>query len=360
MTLTDRGDLRREDKPLKRILGVTIVVILLVILIGAGIIYSWTFTPQGRLDLEAAVVLRFMPFSEELSVEQERESFRRATRLLPGSPVPIARVDDMHFMGPDATIPIRVYWPETDRDLPILLYFHGGGFRFGDLDTHDGICRSLAEKAGTLVVSVDYRLAPEHPFPAAVDDCFAALEWVHANAGSINGDKSRIAVAGDSAGGNLAATTALKSRDLGGPEILFQLLIYPRTNMATNDTRSWRNLGEDYIPTQKMAARSVSLYLPEPTDRQNPYASPLLAEDHSNLPPLLLITAEFDPLRDEGEAYARKLAAAGVSSRIQQFDGVIHGFLSIPIIRKSEMALTEAATALRQAFKRCLEEVDRS
>ena len=338
---------------MKRILVISGICILALILIAAGVVYSWTITPHGQLDLEVAVLLKLMPAPPTpgtISVAEERERMRKLVESFSENPLPLERVENRSIPGSAGEIPVRMYWPTADPNLPILLYFHGGGFRVGDLDTHDGICRALAKSAGVLVVSVDYRLAPEHPWPAAVNDCYAALEWVSKHAGEIGGDRDRIAVGGDSAGGNLSAVTALKARDLNGPAMAFQLLIYPSTNLASMDTDSWNTLGDGYFLTREGVNFMRGEYVPDLTDRKRPDVSPLFAKDHSGLPPALVITAEFDPLKDEGEAYAKKLAAAGVPVRHLRYDGVIHGFFGIPIFRKGRASLADAAEALREAF----------
>lgn len=265
-------------------------------------------------------------------------------------PLPLERVEERRIAGPGGEIPLRIYWPSLQHGLPVLVYFHGGGFRVGDLETHDGICRALSKKAEVLVVAVDYRLAPEHPYPAAVDDCYAAVEWVSSNAPEIGADPKRLAVGGDSAGGNLAAVTTLRARNLEGPEIVFALLVYPVTDMSSFDTASWRSFGSDYFPTQEMIVYMRHEYVASSADRANPEVSPLLAADHSGLPPTLVITAGFDPLRDEGEAYADKLGAAGVAARKMRYEGVIHGFFGIPFFRKGRRALDDAADALKEAL----------
>ena len=210
----------------------------------------------------------------------------------------------------------------------------------------------MAARSGAIVVSVGYRLAPEHVYPAALEDSYAALKWVHAHAADIGGDATRLAVGGDRAGGNLAASAALKARDLAGPPIVFQLLIYPVLNLAEMETESHTLFAEGYIIGGAAHEFTRDAYTPNPTDRRSPYASPLLAEDLTDLPPALVITAAFDPLRDEGEMYARKLADAGVQARAARFEGVPHAFLYAPVAmsRKSDGALDEASAALRGAF----------
>ncbi len=329
------------------------VVLLLAAVIGAGVVYSWTFTPHGRLDLLFAVGLRLAapPPPGTTPVEEERAAMREVL-LWWGDPKPLPRVEDRRIPGPDSEIPIRVYSPSRADRQPILVFYHGGGFRLGDLDSYDAICRDLAARSGAIIVSVGYRLAPEHVYPAAVDDSYAALEWVHAHAADIGGDATRLAVGGDSAGGNLAAAVSLKARDLAGPPLVFQLLIYPALNFAEMETESHKLFAEGYIIGGAAHEFTRDAYVPNPADRRHPYASPLLANDLTDLPPALVITAEFDPLRDEGEMYAQKLADAGVQARATRYEGVPHAFLyaGAAISRKADGALDEAAAALRGAF----------
>ena len=306
-------------------------VLLLLAAVGAGVVYSWTFTPHGRLDLLFAVGLRLAgPLPGTVSVEEERAALREILRQWPGGPKPLPRVEDRAIPGPAGEIPIRIYWPSVGDQQPILVFYHGGGFRLGDVDTYDSICRELADRAGVIVVSVGYRLAPEAVYPAAVDDSYAALEWVHAHAADISGDASRIAVGGDSAGGNLAAVVSLKARDRGGPPVVFQLLVYPVLNLVDMETGSHKLFAEGYLIGGAAAEFTRDAYLPNPADRRSLYASPLLADDLEDLRPALVITAGFDPLRDEGEAYAQKLADAGVQARASRYEGVPHAFLIRP------------------------------
>ena len=229
--------------------------------------------------------------------------------------------------------------------------FHGGGWVIGDLDTADRQSREVCRGTGALVVSVDYRLAPEHRFPAAAEDCYAATRWAAEHASDHEGDATRLAVAGDSAGGNLAAVVAQMARDRGGPRLVFQLLVYPVTDGVDNDWPSYRDNGDGYLLTTAAMGWFWNHYAPSAADRRNPYASPLKAESLAGLPPALVMTAEFDPLRDEGEAYARALATAGVDAELVRYDGFIHGFFShtgtIPATRK---AMEKACNALSAAF----------
>lgn len=266
-------------------------------------------------------------------------------------PEPVARVVNQTISGPDGDIPVRIYWPEGDGPFPGVAFFHGGGWVICDLDTHDAVCRMLTNKTGAVVMSVDYRLAPEAKFPAASDDCYAATVWMAENAESLNVDASRIAVAGDSAGGNLAAVVALMARDQGGPDLVFQAMVYPVTDYSF-DTPSYQENGDkEFVLGTDSMKYFWGHYLANEEDGSHPYASPLQAEDLGNLPPALVITAEFDPLRDEGEAYGRALQEAGVPTQITRYDGVFHGFFSMAaMLDKAKAANSEAAEALRKAF----------
>lgn len=340
---------------MRRFFAIAGISILIVVLICAGIVYSWTFTPHGRLDVEIALMLKLMPKMPppgSVPAERLREGLRNTVRRFPGRPVPILHVEDRSIPGPLGTIPLRVYRPSDEASLPIVVYYHGGGFMMGDLDIYDSLCRKISSRSRAIVVSVAYRLAPEHRFPAAVDDAYAALVWVAQNSAEIFGDPSRIAVAGDSAGATLAAVMALKSRDLNGPKLLFQVLFYPCTNVADLGTRSMKEFGEGFFWTRAQIEFNLNQYVPVAADRCLPNASPLLASDHRGLPAALIITAGFDPFRDSGEAYAQKLTDAGVPTRLSRYEGVIHGFLSLPFVRKADRAIDESAAALREAFSR--------
>ena len=245
----------------------------------------------------------------------------------------------------------RIYTPAGDGPFPIVMMFHGGGWVIGDLVTADAQSREVCAGVGAIVVSVDYRLAPEHVFPAAADDCYAATAWVAENGATLNGDPSRLAVAGDSAGGNLAAVVSQMARDKGGPAIAFQLLVYPVTDGANFDTVSYRDNADGYMLTTESMHWFWNHYAPAEADRMNPYASPLLAESLESLPPAFVMTAEFDPLRDEGEAYAEKMSAAGNVVMCKRYDGLIHGFfgqsLAVPAARGP---MDEAIAALKNAL----------
>lgn len=260
-----------------------------------------------------------------------------------------ARTEDLVIPGPGGDIPVRVYRPESRSSLPVIVFFHGGGFVGGNIETHDGVCHGLSVGVPAVVVSVDYRLAPEAPFPAAVEDCEAVVRWVSDHAEELGAVGSRLALAGDSAGGNLAAVVARRARDMGGPSISFQLLIYPCTD-ATCSKPSHVENGEGYLLTAEFMHWFYGHYLAG-TDPRDPDLSPLLVDDLRGLPPALIITAEFDPLRDEGEAYAVRLVEAGVSATSTRYDGMIHAFFGMSgTVDAADRAMAEAVLALREVL----------
>jgi acetyl esterase/lipase len=265
-----------------------------------------------------------------------------------GPPEPMAKVENRRIPGPAGEIPVRIFAPEGRAPMPILVYFHGGGWVIGTLETHDAVCRHLAKRAGAVVVSVDYRLAPEHKFPAGPEDCYAATCWAAEHAAEIGGDARRIVVGGDSAGGNLAAVVSLMARDRGKPAIALQLLIYPVTDHRY-DTLSYRDNADGYLLTKQAMVWFWNHYLAAERDGENPYASPLRAGDLKGLPPAMVVTAEFDPLRDEGEAYAARLREAGVPVKHRRYDGIIHGFFMMTgFFPEAVEAVGEAAAEIRR------------
>jgi len=271
-----------------------------------------------------------------------------ARPLPPGAPV--AAVEDRTIPGPAGEIPVRIYTPAGEAPFPVLVWLHGGGWVLGTLDGSDHVCRELTNAASCVVVSVDYRLAPEHLFPAAPDDCEAAYNWVVANAASFGGDPARVAVGGDSAGGNLAAVVSLRAKEHGSPLPVLQLLVYPVTD-HNFDRPSYRANAEGYLLTRVAMQWFWDYYVPDPGQRSHPHASPLYASDLSGLPPALILTAEFDPLCDEGAAYGELLRQAGVPVTVTHYDGMIHGFFGqFPVIDKGRDAVRESAEALTDAF----------
>jgi len=276
-----------------------------------------------------------------------RQGFETTAAAWAATSAELARIDDLEVPGPSGSIPIRVYVPNGDAPLPVVVFFHGGGFFVGSIETHDAVCRELAARAGWIVVSVEYRLAPEHPFPAAIDDCFAVLQWCASEAKSFGGDPTRLAVAGDSAGGNLAAAAALRARDEGGPPLALQALVYPTTDAAC-DTESMARNGSGYFLTADAMLMSWGLYAPDADARANPYACPMRAADVAGVAPAVVITAEYDPLVDEGEAYAKRLADAGVAVELTRYDGMIHGFVQmLALTPRASEAIDQVAAALR-------------
>jgi acetyl esterase len=300
------------------------------------------------LHQQAALLIQVMdsldaPPMEEMTPEAARAG-RAAQPVVP--PEPIHEVRDIDAGG----VPARLYRPNDRTDLGLLVYFHGGGWVICDLDTHDGVCRSLANRSGHAVLSIDYRLAPEHPFPAALEDCTNATRWAHANAAALGCRADRVAVGGDSAGGNLAAVVA----QLGVVPLVYQLLIYPVTDL-TRDQPSYEENATGYFLTKNTMGWFIDHYLSGGGSPVDPRVSPLFAADHviAATPPALVITAEYDPLRDEGNAYARKLAEAGVPTSHVQYNGMIHAFFSLgDFLDDGRSAQALAGSALASAFNR--------
>ena len=264
---------------------------------------------------------------------------------------PVAAVEDLDIPGPTDDLRVRVYTPGGEGPYPIVVFFHGGGWVLGDLETHDPMCRALCSGADSVVVSVGYRLAPEHRFPAATDDALAATRWVATHAAEISGDALRIALAGDSAGGNLAAVTTLRIRDEGGPALRGQLLIYPGLGYPWPPTPSYIENAEGYGMTRESATWFWDQYLGGRTYATNPLAAPLLAPDLRGLPSALVITAQYDVLRDEGERYVKRLRAAGVPARFSRYEGVNHRFAEmLGILDQAEQVHDEMYAWLRQTL----------
>ena len=263
----------------------------------------------------------------------------------------VKKVENLKIPSGDATIRVRIFTPAGNGPFPILVYSHGGGWTKGNVYTHGKVCRYLANKVGCIVVSVDYRKASKYKFPIPVEDAYASLQWTVNHAAQLDGDPSRVAVGGDSAGGNISAAVCLMAKERGGPKIIFQLLAYPATDLSSIDTESYRKSSREYDLTKADVEKFRDQYLRATEDRTNPYASPLLAKDLSKLPPALIITGEYDVLRDEGEAYVKRLQQAGVLARSFRCPGIGHGAAYWAV--DSELlqnALDEAVSALSQAF----------
>ena len=268
-------------------------------------------------------------------------------------PEPVGDVAEARLDGPAGHVPVRIYYPDADGPHPVHVYFHGGGWVVGSVDSHDATARAITNGVGCAVVSVDYRLAPEHPVPAAVEDCMAAVDWVAEFGDSIDLDADRLSVGGDSAGGNLAAAVSLLARDRGGPAIAHQSLVYPAlAPPGLVDYESYDENAEGYLLELRSMEWYYDQYTPHETDRRNEYAFPILARDLADLPPATVVTAEFDPLRDEGIEYAERLSAAGVPVEHAHFDGMIHGFVSLADeLDRGRDGIDAVVSGLREAFE---------
>ena len=304
--------------------------------------------PQARAYLDAGAVLG-LKAPRDSTPEEARAGALKRRHHFGAPPIPVAKVTDLTVPSPDGDIPIQVYAPDAAGPLPILVYYHGGGWVSGCIETHENACRALANQTPCVVVSVEYRRAPETKFPGPLEDCYAATTWVAEHGAELGGDPTRLAVGGDSAGGNLAAAVALLARERGGPKIGFQLLIYPVTD-CNFETASYKDAAEGYGLTQDSMRYFWEMYLASEADAANPLASVLRA-DLAGLPPAHVITAEYDPLRDEDDAYAEKLKAAGVTVEHVTYPGQIHGFFNVGTMMKTgEVAVERAARAMAAAL----------
>jgi acetyl esterase len=287
------------------------------------------------------------PALTDLSPAEARAVYRLMRPV--NTEIAVGGIVDRQVPGPGGDIPVRIYTPAGKGPFPVFVNLHGGGWVIGDLETSDAACRDLCRTAGCIVVSVDYRLAPEHPFPAAVDDSFAATAWVAGHMEEIGGN-GRLAIGGESAGGNLATVVCQRARDAGGPAIDYQLLLYPVTD-ADLERGSYRENGSGYLLELDTMRWFWNHYCPDPADRVSPAASPLRARDLTGLPPALIVTAEFDPLRDEGEAYAAAIRAAGGTAEALRFDGLVHDFFATAqIFASSRTAFEEVCGKLKSAL----------
>lgn len=278
---------------------------------------------------------------EDLTVEQARTQAAWLNQVPEDKKEPVARVRDIEIPAPHGAIPARLYYPNDKSNLPILVFFHGGGFVMGNLENTDAVCRSWTNLSQCLIVSVNYRHAPEDKFPAAPEDCYTATKWVSEHASEIDGDASRLAVGGMSAGGGLAAAVTQMARERGEPPIKFQLLWVPVLNYDFT-TRSYETNANGYGLTRAGMQWFWRHYLQDPADGANPMASPLRATDFSNLPPAIVVAAEYDPLQDEGRAYAEKLKAAGVPVQFNCYEGMVHGFIESKAHRTACHAMRDA------------------
>jgi acetyl esterase len=321
----------------------------------ACLTWRWTFTPHGRLDWRAALSLRLLTFDYTFQPDPDVDFeltlpinlLYPLSMILPNEAV--GGIEKISIPAEGRSIPARVYRPKSagsdGAPLPAIVYYHGGGFVTGSVKIFDDLTRTLANATSSLVVSVDYRLAPAHPYPAAVDDAYAAFAWVAENAWTLGADPGRVSVGGDSAGGNLAAVVSLRARDGGGPKVAAQLLYYPKTDMA-GDHESDRTFADGYALSREGTNAFQRAYAGHVGDLRDPYLSPLHAESHAGLPPALVVTAGFDPLTDGAKAYVARLRDAGVPTTHAHYPTVFHGFMSIRFFPQRRDAFERTAEFL--------------
>ena len=301
---------------------------------------------QALLDRGSGV-----PATHTLPVDEARRLYEARVAVM-APPAEVAIVAERDIAGPAGPLRLRIYTPKGHGPFPLMMFFHGSGFVLCSLDTHDGMCRNLAAGIGCAVVSVDYRLAPEHKFPAGPDDCLAATRWAAAHAGELGADPLRVMLAGDSAGGNMAAVTALRARDEGGPALSGQMLLYPVTDYHTPGTPSYEENADGYGLTRDTMKWFWAHYLNDAKEAAHPYVSPLRAEDLTGLPPAYVLSAEYDPLRDEAERYGERLRAAGVPVEITRRAGMNHGFMFwVGLVDGADSAMADACAWAREKFR---------
>lgn len=304
--------------------------------------------PQVQIILQQETERGLPPYNELSPLEARQQMLSLSPPVDPE--LSVRKVDDLRISGPLNEIPIRLYYPEGTSPYPVIVYFHGGGWVIGNLETHNAICHALAKTSGCLVAAVDYRLAPEHRYPAAIEDAYAATSWICKNAGRIQADPLRMAVMGESAGGALATVVSMMARDQDDRRIALQVLVYPVTDNNFN-TSSYLNYGEGYSLTRDLMIWFWNHYLGNKENAGQLYASPLRAENLSNLPDALILTAEYDPLCDEGESYAKKLQESGVNVTLTRYDGMIHGFFRMTSkLDKAKGALTQVTDEIKRIF----------
>ena len=307
--------------------------------------------PQLKAYLQAMEEMDIPPL-ETVDVATARAMYEKGAAQTAGETITLHKVEDISIPGPAGELRARLYRPGPEKQLPVLVYFHGGGFTIGSIESHDCVCRALSKEAHCLVVSVDYRLAPEHKYPAAVEDAWAACCWVVNEAEKLGADPDRVAVGGDSAGGNLAAVVCLMARDAGDLNLACQLLIYPGTDRSCS-LPSHETFAEGYRLTRNLIIWFYEAYFQRDDDVTEWQASPLNARSFADLPPAFILSAGYDPLQDENKSYAYKLEGAGVAVKYSHYPDMIHGFYTMPgILDRAREALSESAAALREAFAR--------
>jgi acetyl esterase len=305
--------------------------------------------PQVKAILEEDAARGLPPYNE---LEPDAARKQMLDLSPPVDPqLAAGRLEERLIPGPQSSIPLRLYYPHGDPPYALQVYYHGGGWVIGDLETHDALCQALAKTSECLVVAVDYRLAPEHPYPAAVEDAYAATCWAADNAVSLDADPRRLAVIGDSAGGTLATVVSMMARDKGGPEISLQVLIYPITDYNF-DTPSYLKNERGYMLSREMMQWFWNHYLEDTAVAGHPYVSPLQAQNLDGLPQAMILTAEYDPLCDEGQAYARKLQACGINTTHSHYEGMIHGFIRMTArLDQAKRALEEVSGKIKATLR---------
>ncbi len=334
-----------------------VIAVLVLLCLALAWTYRWTYTEYGRLDYRAAFSLHLLSFTYSYRPDPQSDFTIRLpvnliyslSNLLPEEQV--SKVRDVVIPGKGVNLQARVYWPRGRRDakpLPVIVYYHGGGFVVGSVDIFDPLTRALANATRSIVISVEYRLAPISPWPAAVDDAYAALMWAEANALSLGGDPRWLVVAGDSAGGNLSAVTALKARDMGGPALAAQIMYYPAVDLTGAPYASVDKFADGYGASTESRAGFNEAYVGQQKDLHNPYISPLYAQDLEGLPPALILTAGFDPLTDATKSYEEKLRSAGIKVVSHEYPDIIHGFMSVALFPQRRDGLERTAQFLHE------------
>lgn len=342
----------------KKGLWIFTAVILVFIIAGSLIINHWAQTSYGKLNTEFAIMLKysnyFYPHSfKNMPTDKIREYMDNRFARWSSKLIPFNNIKNIIVNTPSAKVPVRIYTPDSGGIFPVIIYSHGGAWIGGSINDYENVCRKLSKNTDAVVVSVEYRLAPENPFPAGLNDVYNVLLWTYKNAGAIHGNANQIAVVGDSAGGNFSAVISQMARDRNGPHIACQVLIYPSTNIYELNTKSWSYFENGFDISRDDMKKCISLYVPRKEDRKNPYVSPLLSENLKNLPAALVITAEFDPLRDEGEAYGEKLKSAGIDVVATRYKGVTHGFINMDkFSSKADAAINQICLYLQSEFQK--------
>ncbi len=336
------------------------LLVLLLVVVFAGVSYSWTFTPYGRLDYRAALSLHLLSFERTIQPDPDVDfelpiPVNLVYAISFALPVEqVYKTEELLIPGEGVQLPARVYWPAGTREpgppLPVILFLHGGGFVVGSIDIFDGLARSLANATDAIVVSSGYRLAPLHPYPAAVEDAHTALNWVADNLKRFGGDRNKLVVSGESAGANLAAVVALRARDEGGPALAAQILYYPPTDFTDTHYPSREKFTEEYGFSKKSGMAMMNAYLGQVDDLGDPWISPFLADSLADLPPTLMVTAGFDPLADSAAAYADRLEQSGVPVTRAHYPTTIHGFMNIRPFSQRRQALVATGEFIRALF----------